>query len=264
MVFGTVPDGLFGPLLLIDRESYQKCGGHETVRDKVLENFRLAAHCRALGIPVRSANGARAGRSPPGSPRRRAAGPVGPRGPPGRRRPPGRGCRGRRAPARGSPAPPPARPAPRARPCPRAASRASAPAGGRRSRPPPPGYAPALLRQRGRAQHEAVLVLGDVALEAQRGVADQDGQEQPAAPAGGSVRWPCGRWASIPSPSPTLKMHAPAAPRPLITPGWGWPAVCMMWPWRSARTVLWWKCTVIRRRLSVMVLSHSTPSPFIS
>ena len=57
MVFGTVPDGLFGPLLLIDRESYQKCGGHETVRDKVLENFRLAAHCRALGIPVRSANG---------------------------------------------------------------------------------------------------------------------------------------------------------------------------------------------------------------
>jgi 4,4'-diaponeurosporenoate glycosyltransferase len=57
MVFGTVPDGLFGPLLLIDRASYQKCGGHETVRDKVLENFRLAGHCRSLGIPVRSANG---------------------------------------------------------------------------------------------------------------------------------------------------------------------------------------------------------------
>lgn len=57
MVFGTAPDGLFGPLLLIDRASYQKCGGHETVRDKVLENFRLAAHCRGLGIPVRSANG---------------------------------------------------------------------------------------------------------------------------------------------------------------------------------------------------------------
>lgn len=57
MVFGTVPDGLFGPLLLIDRASYRKCGGHETVRDKVLENFRLAAHCRALGMPVRSANG---------------------------------------------------------------------------------------------------------------------------------------------------------------------------------------------------------------
>jgi 4,4'-diaponeurosporenoate glycosyltransferase len=57
MVLGTVPDGLFGQVLLIDRESYQKSGGHEKVRDKVLENFRLAGHCREAGVQVRSAAG---------------------------------------------------------------------------------------------------------------------------------------------------------------------------------------------------------------
>lgn len=57
MVLGTVPDGLFGQLLLIGRPSYQKCGGHEKVRDKVLENFRLAGHCREAGVPIRSAAG---------------------------------------------------------------------------------------------------------------------------------------------------------------------------------------------------------------
>lgn len=57
MVLGTAPDGLFGQLLLIDRESYQKAGGHEKVREKVLENFRLAGHCREAGVPVRSAAG---------------------------------------------------------------------------------------------------------------------------------------------------------------------------------------------------------------
>jgi 4,4'-diaponeurosporenoate glycosyltransferase len=57
MVLGTVPDGLFGQLLLIDRESYQKSGGHEKVRDKVLENFRFAGHCREAGVTVRSSAG---------------------------------------------------------------------------------------------------------------------------------------------------------------------------------------------------------------
>ena len=57
MVLGTAPDGLFGQLLLIDRESYRKSGGHEKVRGKVLENFRLAAHCREAGVPVKSASG---------------------------------------------------------------------------------------------------------------------------------------------------------------------------------------------------------------
>jgi 4,4'-diaponeurosporenoate glycosyltransferase len=57
MVLGTAPDGLFGQLLLIDRESYRKSGGHERVRDKVLENLRFAGHCREAGVPVRSAVG---------------------------------------------------------------------------------------------------------------------------------------------------------------------------------------------------------------
>jgi 4,4'-diaponeurosporenoate glycosyltransferase len=57
MVLGTVPVGLFGQLLLIEKESYWKSGGHEKVRDKVLENFRLAGHCREAGVPARSMAG---------------------------------------------------------------------------------------------------------------------------------------------------------------------------------------------------------------
>jgi 4,4'-diaponeurosporenoate glycosyltransferase len=57
MVLGTAPNGLFGQLLLIDRASYLKTGGHEKVHDKVLENFRLAMHCRESGVPVRSTAG---------------------------------------------------------------------------------------------------------------------------------------------------------------------------------------------------------------
>lgn len=57
MVLGTAPQGLFGPLLLIDRVSHERCGGHERVRDKVLEHFRLAWHAREAGIAVASAAG---------------------------------------------------------------------------------------------------------------------------------------------------------------------------------------------------------------
>jgi 4,4'-diaponeurosporenoate glycosyltransferase len=57
MVMGAAPDGLFGPLLLMDRDAYHKCGGHERVRDKVLEHFRMAHHAREVGIPVASAAG---------------------------------------------------------------------------------------------------------------------------------------------------------------------------------------------------------------
>jgi 4,4'-diaponeurosporenoate glycosyltransferase len=57
MAAGTVPSGLFGQLLLVDRESYQRVGGHAAVRGRVLENFRLAGQFRALGIPVRSVTG---------------------------------------------------------------------------------------------------------------------------------------------------------------------------------------------------------------
>lgn len=57
MTVGTVPDGLFGQMLLVDRESYRRVGGHQTVRGRTLENFFLARQFRAAGIPARSATG---------------------------------------------------------------------------------------------------------------------------------------------------------------------------------------------------------------
>ena len=59
MIVGTVPRGLFGQMLLVDRESYRSAGGHETVKGRILENFWLAGQYRAAGIPVRSAIGRR-------------------------------------------------------------------------------------------------------------------------------------------------------------------------------------------------------------
>lgn len=57
MTVGTVPDGLFGQMLLVDRESCRRVGGHEAVKGRTLENFFLAQQFRAAGIPVRSATG---------------------------------------------------------------------------------------------------------------------------------------------------------------------------------------------------------------
>jgi 4,4'-diaponeurosporenoate glycosyltransferase len=57
MVAGTVPRGLFGQMLLVDRESYRRVGGHNTVRSRILENFWLAGEFRAAGISVRSVAG---------------------------------------------------------------------------------------------------------------------------------------------------------------------------------------------------------------
>ncbi len=57
MAFGTLGRGLFGPVLLIDRAEHLRCGGHEAVRGRVLENFHLAACLREAGVPVSSANG---------------------------------------------------------------------------------------------------------------------------------------------------------------------------------------------------------------
>ena len=57
MTVGTVPSGLFGQMLLVDRESYRRVGGHETVKGRILENFWLAEQFRAAGIPVRSVTG---------------------------------------------------------------------------------------------------------------------------------------------------------------------------------------------------------------
>lgn len=57
MVLGTVPQGLFGQMLLVDQESYRRAGGHEAVRGRILENFFLAEKLKALGVPVGSAVG---------------------------------------------------------------------------------------------------------------------------------------------------------------------------------------------------------------
>lgn len=57
MVVGTVPHGLFGQMLLVDRESYQRAGGHAVVRGRILENYRLAQQFLAAGVPVRSVIG---------------------------------------------------------------------------------------------------------------------------------------------------------------------------------------------------------------
>ncbi len=57
MAVGTMPDGLFGQMLLADRASYQRAGGHAAVKGRTLENFFLAQQFRAAGIPTRSATG---------------------------------------------------------------------------------------------------------------------------------------------------------------------------------------------------------------
>jgi 4,4'-diaponeurosporenoate glycosyltransferase len=57
MLVATVPHGLFGQMLLVDRESYRRVGGHETVQGRILENSWLAARFRAVGIPARSVTG---------------------------------------------------------------------------------------------------------------------------------------------------------------------------------------------------------------
>jgi 4,4'-diaponeurosporenoate glycosyltransferase len=57
MTVGTVPDGLFGQMLLVDRDSYRHVGGHEAVKGRTLENLFLARKFRAAGIPTRSVTG---------------------------------------------------------------------------------------------------------------------------------------------------------------------------------------------------------------
>ena len=57
MAVSTVPHGLFGQMLLVDRESYLRAGGHEAAKGRVLENFCLAKTFRHAGIPVRSRTG---------------------------------------------------------------------------------------------------------------------------------------------------------------------------------------------------------------
>ncbi|SEF92442.1 4,4'-diaponeurosporenoate glycosyltransferase [Bryocella elongata] len=46
---GFVEPELFGQSLMIDRDLYQAVGGHESVRQHVLENLHMAAHIREAG-----------------------------------------------------------------------------------------------------------------------------------------------------------------------------------------------------------------------
>lgn len=46
------PRGLFGQFLLIERTAYQRVGGHEAVKGRILENFWLAEQLRAMGVPL--------------------------------------------------------------------------------------------------------------------------------------------------------------------------------------------------------------------
>ena len=57
MTASTVPHGLFGQMLMVDRESYCRVGGHEAVKGRILENFFLAERFREAGIPLHSRTG---------------------------------------------------------------------------------------------------------------------------------------------------------------------------------------------------------------
>ena len=57
MHVGILPDGLFGQSLLVDRETYERAGGHEAVKGRILENVHLADLFRGNGDRVRSESG---------------------------------------------------------------------------------------------------------------------------------------------------------------------------------------------------------------
>ena len=51
------PRGLLGQFMLIERTIYQRVGGHEAVKGRILENFWLAEQLRAMGVPLRCRSG---------------------------------------------------------------------------------------------------------------------------------------------------------------------------------------------------------------
>ena len=57
MALGTSPGGLFGQMLLVDRESYGRVGGHAAVKGRILENLYLAERFGDAGIAVQSVIG---------------------------------------------------------------------------------------------------------------------------------------------------------------------------------------------------------------
>jgi len=57
MTLGTLPHGLAGPCLMMDREVYLKTGGHALAKSKVLENVTLGVEFRNRGICTASTPG---------------------------------------------------------------------------------------------------------------------------------------------------------------------------------------------------------------
>lgn len=57
MMAATIPDRLFGQVLLVERANYLLIGGHASVKDCVLENHHLTAVFRRAGIGASSAAG---------------------------------------------------------------------------------------------------------------------------------------------------------------------------------------------------------------
>ncbi len=51
------PAGLFGPCLLLDRDTYARSGGHAAVRGRILEHYALAAVFRRQAVPMRCCGG---------------------------------------------------------------------------------------------------------------------------------------------------------------------------------------------------------------
>ena len=51
------PRGLFGQMLMVNRAAYFRVKGHEAVKDRLLENFALARHFQAAGVPLRCYGG---------------------------------------------------------------------------------------------------------------------------------------------------------------------------------------------------------------
>ncbi len=57
---GASSSGLFGPCIVIDKNEYYQCGGHESVRYSVLDDVDLGKSCLANGVPIRNYLGGRA------------------------------------------------------------------------------------------------------------------------------------------------------------------------------------------------------------
>ncbi|NGO38965.1 glycosyltransferase family 2 protein [Limisphaera ngatamarikiensis] len=57
MALGAAGTTLFGPMLLVDRESYRRVGGHARAKERILENVWLGEAFREAGVPVHSGVG---------------------------------------------------------------------------------------------------------------------------------------------------------------------------------------------------------------